>query len=543
MIQNGSTTSETAQAARFQNEDQCRKWLAGIPSNASGSTLETIGVELRQFVESEIAPATRLETLEVLRHKITQIRQELASGYCGKALPLAPSEYDLWRAIVDMRLAMATGYEKCLTNPPSAAQNSAQLEALGCQRAIAQLLHAICDYARAYTGVPSEIWKRIHHLYRHAEARGITDVLAHDSSSGTAASPSCRMTYLHTLLFAAAQPYSLSPAQIEYVFNRLDAWSNLATLHTEALDGTSLTALAVDLDSHDGMKLLRHLPAGPSLRHIGTQRLGETLKSLMLTLRQGGDAAALGINTSIAKPALERLLTNLYIQWCSAGTGRTSARSLSSSKAMVTVTIPAMHFYISGLAFRQPGLGATREEEEDLQVFGHITQRTMQKLVSQRSSAFEPWSIGNESSGGLFMLCRQPDFHTRIAHGQLLGLMKRSDKPIELVTVQRVLQRETGELEVGVRHIEGIPLSVAVRVSAPGRPAAGANTDSGAKYERALLLPAISEKSLPARLLLEPGWYSPGSRRELYASEKTTVQLKELMDHGPNFEQASFITL
>ena len=29
----------------------------------------------------------------------------------------------------------------------------------------------------------------------------------------------------------------------------------------------------------------------------------------------------------------------------------------------------------------------------------------------------------------------------------------------------------------------------------------------------------------------------------LYASEKTTVQLKKLMDHGPNFEQASFITL
>jgi hypothetical protein len=140
----------------------------------------------------------------------------------------------------------------------------------------------------------------------------------------------------------------------------------------------------------------------------------------------------------------------------------------------------------------------------------------------------------------MFALCRQPDYRTRIAHGQLLGLMKRSDKPIELATVQRLMLVETGELGVGVRRIEGIPQAVAARIAATARPDARMPKESNRQYEPALLLPAISGKSQPPTLFLQPGWYQPKGSLDLYVNQKSSVRLLDLVEKGPNFEQVTF---
>ena len=526
--------------ASFRDAAQCREWLARIAHGDPGRALEAVRDQLVLLLASDVRPDARVDILEALREPVAKLQATSASGYCGKEIPLAPNERDLWRVTADVRLAVAAAYEKSLADQRMHTQYTEQWEALVCQRALRELDLAIFEHARAYTAVPGEIWKRLHNLYRHSEARGITEMPATRSCTGVAGLPNCRSTYLHALLFDQAQPYSRTPTQIESVAGWLEKWAGLVSLHTDALGGNPLTALAIDLDSTDALKLLRHSQPGPGLRHVDTQRLGAKLKELSLALRKGIKAANAALATDLAKPVLERLLTDLYVQWCSAGTGRASARSVSSSKAMVTLTIPAMYFYISGRAFRQPGQGATRQEEDDLQVFGHISQRTTQTLVSQRSSAFESWIIANESTSGMLALCRQPDLRTRIAHGQLLGLMKRSDKPIELVTVQRLMLVETGELAVGVRRIDGIPQPVAVRIAATARPAAGMHMQSNDKYERALLLSAIPEKSLPPRLFLQPGWYQPQCSLDLFVSQKTSVRLLDLIEKGPNFEQVTF---
>ena len=527
--------------ASFRDAAQCREWLASIVSGDPGKALKAVRDQLGLFLASDVVPATRVEILETLRDPLAKLHAAATSGYSDKAVPLATNEHDLWRATVDVRLAVAAAYEKSLADQQTDAQYTEQWEALVCQRALRELDLAILDHARAYVAVPGVIWKRLHNLYRHAEVRGITETAATGIGTSVMVLRNCRSTYLHALLFDQAQPYSRTPTQMESVARWLDEWAGLVSLHTDAPDSNSLTALAVDPDSTDALKLLRHSQPGSGLRHVDTQRLGEKLKALALALRKGAAAAKVGLATNLAKPVLERLLTDLYVQWCSAGTGRASARSVSSSKAMIALTIPAMHFYISGRAFRQPGQGTTREEDEDLQTFGHISLRTTQKLVSQRSSALEPWTIVNESTSGILALCRPPDFRTRIVHGQLLGLMRRSDKPIELVTVQRLMLLETGELAVGVRRIEGIPQSVAVRVAATVRPPVGIQAKSNEEaYQRALLLPAIPEKSLPPRLFLDPGWYQPQCSLDLYVHERGSVRLLDLMEKGPNFEQATF---
>jgi hypothetical protein len=539
-IQAYPASTHDAVPAVLRDVAQCRAWLARIASGDPGTALGVVRDQFAMLAAGATPGAPGLEVLDTLRGPVEKLQAAAAAAFCDRAVPLATDEQALWRVAVDVRIAMAAAYEACLADQTAVRQGSAQRDALICQRALLELDLAVLDHARVHAEVPGEVWQRLHRLYRHAESHGIAETVSVGARTGVAPLPDCRSIYVHALLLHQAQPYSLAPLQMECVARWLDAWAGLVALRVGTTGCNPLTALAVDLEGAESAKLLRFSKPGPGLRHVDTERLGEKLKALSFALRSGAESARVDLATDLPRQVLERLLTGLYIQWCSAGTGRASVRAASTSKAMVTLNIPSMHFYISGRAFRQPGQPPTRQEEDDLYTFGHITQRTTLKLVSQRSSALEPWSIANESVSGMLALCREPDLRTRIGHGELLGLMQRSDQPIELVTVVRLMRAGSGELEVGVRRIAGVPEPVAVRLAGTTRPIPGMALDSIGKYERALLLPAMPDRPLPARLVLQPGWYQAGCPLDLYVKDRASVRLRDLVDKGPNYEMATF---
>jgi hypothetical protein len=224
------------------------------------------------------------------------------------------------------------------------------------------------------------------------------------------------------------------------------------------------------------------------------------------------------------------LLTHLYIQWCSAGTGRTEERRESTRRAQIALNMHAIHFQISGRAFRQPGLRYTREEEHDLATFGHITERTEQRLLTGQSSALEPWEIVNQSVSGVQSMMRKPDLESRIHHGQLIAMRTTSMEPPALATVQRIRIENNGALNIGVRMIRSEARGAAVRSA----------RDSTAKYERALIVEADAERDVPSYLILPPGRFAPGEAIELHTGRAEKLVIAAILDQSVDHDRATY---
>jgi len=202
----------------------------------------------------------------------------------------------------------------------------------------------------------------------------------------------------------------------------------------------------------------------------------------------------------------------------------------STRRAQIALNMHAIHFQISGRAFRQQGLRYTREEEHDLATFGHITERTEQRLLTSQSSALEPWEIVNQSVSGVQSMIRKPDLDSRIEHGQLIAMRTSSMEPPVLALVQRLRIESDGRLGIGVRVIRSDVRGAAVRPVG----------DPSAKYERALVVEADSERDVPAYVILPPGRFAAGSMIELHVGRAEKIVITAMLDQGMDHDRATY---
>jgi hypothetical protein len=227
------------------------------------------------------------------------------------------------------------------------------------------------------------------------------------------------------------------------------------------------------------------------------------------------------------------LLLLLATQWCGVNNGRTEERSPSALKVMVSLSVAAMHFHLTGRAFRQPGARLSKREEDDMQMFGHVSERTERALLSQRSGALETWEIVNHSRSGMLSMCREPDAATRLSHNQLLGLRTATGRTFYLGVVQRILVDESGAVSIGLRVIPGTPTPIAAKNQ-------GALTPEGRQFDRALLMSADEARKAPPSLIMAPNSFQPNGLVDLYIDAAKTVKMTSVLDRGLNFERIAF---
>ncbi|RPI46732.1 MAG: hypothetical protein EHM59_06625 [Betaproteobacteria bacterium] len=470
-----------------------------------------------------MSSSARFESLEQLRSRASELLAAQRCRYAGKPLPLADDERHAWEEQVALWQALYFGYAMCTD-----AAGEADLTALVWLRSLDSLGRAIREYARAYRAVPAALWKELNSCYRAAESCGLesTEVPVQGRAG---ASESCRTIYLVTVLHEAANVYALSAAQMHALERWLPDWARSIDL-LPAAPAASRSPLAIDLCGDSGAQVARELGSSDTLRYLDTSVLAARLRALASSLREGTPEPELEeALRELPHAALERMLTHLYVQWCSAGTGRIDERRDTAIRAQVAVTMHAVHFQISGRAFRQPGLRYTREEEYDLATFGHITERTEQRLLTGRSSALEPWEIFNHSLSSSFGMCRKPDLQSRIGHGQLVAIRTSSAAAPMLATVQRLKMESDGSLNAGVKVIRGEVRGVAVRPAG----------DASQKYERALVVSDDDAKA-PPTMIVPRDQFGAGALIEIYSNRGETVQLGEVVERGFDFERVTF---
>jgi hypothetical protein len=253
------------------------------------------------------------------------------------------------------------------------------------------------------------------------------------------------------------------------------------------------------------------------------------LREVADCLRNDRPAAELQAATDTPRVVLERLLTHLYVQWCSAGSAAADERQGNTLRAQAALGMHAVHFQVSGRAFRQPGLRYTREEEHDLATFGHITERTEHRLLTGRSAALEPWEVLSQNASGI-SLRRKGDLPSRLAYGQLVALRTTSIDPPSLGVIQRLKIDASGEAHIGVRPVRGEMRGVALRPAG----------DATQKYERALLIEADATRATPATLLVEAGRFAPGARIEMHTARAESITLGAYVERGFDFDRLAF---
>jgi hypothetical protein len=498
-------------------------WLKRLPADGCVAFV-TLRDQAKSFATSAIAPHERFVMLERMRSHATQLMPEMRNRYLSKPVPLEGTERQAWQVCVGLWEALYFAYALC-----TEAGSEPERAALVWQRALDCLGRAIRECAFGYHTAPSGLWKELNSCYRTIEGCALDEISVPESEQSTA-ELDCKRTYLAVVLHDAASTYSLSTQQMLALEQVLPAWSLVTDLRTETPADPTHSPLAIDLAGDSGAQLARSLQSADSLRYLDTALLAPKLRELAAAVRSGTSPIDFAVARTLPRAPTERLLTHLYIQWCSAGTGRTEERRESTRRAQIALNMHAIHFQISGRAFRQPGLRYTREEEHDLATFGHITERTEQRLLTGQSSALEPWEIVNQSASGVLSMMRKPDLESRIQHGQLIAMRTSSIEPPSLASVQRIRIENDGSLSIGIRTIRGEVRGVAVRLQ----------SEPTAKYERALLVETDEERGSPAFLILPPGRYAQGSSIELYTSRAEKIVLTSTPEQNVDHDRANF---
>jgi hypothetical protein len=516
---------------QFADSAGCARWVATLPLTNIPAAQQRLASQIALAGQAELTAFELLKILEVLRDPIVHLQQEAAIKYAGKALPLENIEIATWKKTVELWQELTHAYLACrdayVRGEPGLRPHGA-LITLRCLQYTGRMM---LEHYRIHSQPPVTLWRELHQLYTFAEQSYFAHTSVTDELNRQEPVSNCAAVFCRALLTQLANPFALTARQLNFVDRWLDGWAPLVGLSLQLPSSSAIPPLAVDLASSYGAAPAQELEQAPGLRHLDLEQIARSLRQLITLLKQGQSPAQLGLGEDAHQPGCENLLMLLYIQWCRSGTGRGEQRNTSTEKAQVCLGMHAAHFYISGRAFRMPGGSLSRQEEQDLQLFGRVSERTELMLASTNSVAIESWQLMNHSGAGFMCMLREPDARVRISHNQLIAVRRRTERSFQIGVVQWLRVEENNELFIGVRLLPGNARAVAARpvnFKLPG----GVNT-----FERALLLPESSAPAVPATLILPSGWYQPGRFIDIQDEQKQVAKLDGLLEKGSDFDR------
>jgi len=302
-----------------------------------------------------------------------------------------------------------------------------------------------------------------------------------------------------------------------------------------APEDRSLPPLLIDFSAAAGAYRETDDSGRAATAWLDTGDLARTLKKCVVLLRKGETPASLGLGEDCVMPGVEQLLVLLFRLWCEGKNARVQARRSLSASAKVCSTLVSMHFHVSGAKpFRQPRQSSqalTRQQRDEIATFGHTSTRLEDAFIEAGGYAVEDWLLQEESLSGLRIARPAAAAGGRFSHTQLIAVQPADAKNFLIGVVRWLRTDEKENLHAGVRIIPGVPQAVAVRPT-------GINAQAE-KFVPALYCPALPALSVPASLILPPGWYRPKRVLEVYTDRSESLLLTSVIERGCDFERAA----
>ena len=497
----------------------------GLPLTHPARAQTQLLQQLELLGRSPLPSAERLKILEPLWQPIAFVQNECARRFAAKPLPLAAAEQSACDAGQTLWQMLGTNYLHCLQ---ACVKGRADAEtALIAQRALGASAAAVKEAYRAGALPEAAHWRRLHQIYRTAEELGVTrQAIGHGKTVAE--------TYIEMLLIAAAHPFELSPKQFSLVTAWAQRGAGKVAILAAAPAESRTRPLIVDL-AGDQPAAFRPNPgpgAGPGWRWLDLGDLRKSLKKRLIGLARGDSPESLQLGKECLQPACEGLLKQVYRFWCKGDAGEGQAAGVASGAACHLVGgIEAIHYFLSGHMFRQPGsqIQLSKHEHEEIATFGRIATRHSDDFSQQH--AIEAWQTLEEDATGLHLARALARPGMRLSSGQLVAVRPDGAKGFMLGAVRWVASGQ-GQLNAGVRLLPGKPVPVALR-----------GTGITALNERfcpGFRLPAVEQLREPASVVMPKGYFRPDRVIEIYSDHSRQIRLKHLLEHGANFESADF---
>jgi hypothetical protein len=500
---------------QFVDADSCVAWLETVPLSHPIKAHEMVTAQVTLLRTAGLPALEQLRALEVLYQASRHLQQQLSESVAGRALPLTIVEFSVWNSIVELWQRLHDVYSDSMQRDRAHDAEFAAHAPLLALRCIEITGAAIREHHRVYRAVPAALWKQLHEAYAHTERQGLANCGVADPLNDTMPARTCAGAYAMTLLAHLSNPYTMSPRQMQVTYRWAQLWESLVSVQASPSLPAQTTTLTVDLASGQPASAAARDDAGPSVRYLVMEQLGQTLRRVLTLLRQGHTAADLGLGEDVRQPGCERLLTLLYIQWC--GSGMQSLADVrehgEEMRACVGLTTVARQLAAEAEAFRSTGVSART-------AYGPLT---------------EHWNAVGINAPGFISVARGPECDTRIRHHQLVAIKRRSATGFQLAVVQWLRLEVDGELSIGLRLLPGLPHAAELQ-----------HTDEQAANDVAsvgVLLPPVPEMRTPPTVVLPPGVFSPGKLIELTSGTARTLRLLRLAERGSDFERAVFETL
>jgi hypothetical protein len=516
----------------FTDAKSCAAWLHTVPLiNVAPSHSRLLG-QLEELNCFEVEPTERLRILELLTEPTAFVQLEHAKKYTGKPVPLAKQEREVFHNVLALWDALCLGYQRCLNsiaegNPALSVQN-----ALVCQRALWCTGQRLAEHHKCCQELSGEDWKLLHRIFAIAEGFGVLDKEVMEPAH-KARKTTCLQTYVHTLLLhVASDPSEQSPKQIAIVSRWLERLAQKVRVGRNPPAGDSgVVPLALDITA--GRAPAHKLLSGESVRFLELDELDKSIRSRVALLKKGDAPEALGLGDDISAAAAEQLLLLVHRLWCEGPRSRASTRRAVTVPAQLCTGLPAMHYYISGKPFREPGQSKelTKVQREELATFGRIATRQDDEHSMTHGFVLENWTIREESLEGLRIERGDDGGKGRFVQQQLIAVRPADAKTFILGVLRWLSVSDDFDLRTGVRILPGVVQCVAVRGT-------GLNA-MAEKYVQALLLPGVAALQSPATLIVPPGWYRPKRTVEVYSDKPEQILLTGVVDRGIDFERLS----
>ena len=527
-------------APEFVDAAECRAWIEHVPlANVAAAQQQILGQmeELNRFPTSAV---NRLEILETLREQVNFVQIEQARRFTSRALPMADSEFAVFRDTDALWEQMRIGYLRCLE---SALDGSAALgaqAALACQRALAYSGLKMFHHYRAYRQVPGSDWRGLHEVYAAAEQLDIAEEPVKDFLNRDVHDTSPRIAYVRAVLMGMCNPNELGQRQLTFVAFLLERWAAKLEVSPQSVDdGEGVPPLVVDLA---GDRAPQRLDSGagimaPTQRYLDARKLAKSLRNRVGLLRKGESPAKLALGEDCVQPSCEQMLVFLFRQWCQGKPARAAERRRVVAPAQACNALEAIHYQIAGRVFRQPGQQTelSKKQREEIATFGRVSTRDEDDYSDVHGFVLEAWQLEDDSAQGMRLTRAADTPGKRYAHGQLVCVLPGDAKSFLLGQVRWLMTADNGDLHAGVKLLPGIAAAAAIRST-------GLNVQNE-KYVQALALGGVPALNAPPSLILPVGWFKPKRVLDAFIDTAVRVRLGELIERGTDFERVAYETL
>jgi hypothetical protein len=521
-----SAGTENTLSLPFQDARTCKEWLNALPLTNIPQAQAMVLESLRALEAAPLAPLERLKALELLRDKIAFLQGEQRSRYFGKSLPLATTDTAAWTTGCALLAQMEQGYRTCLER---GGEEVAPHRALMMQRAVRYLGAQMLFHATVYRRFDPALWTRLHALYREGEAAALATESVKDSLEGPDGTSSLAEAYATTVLMQACYLSEMTAHQMEFAEGLLRLWVR-KVLVLQAAEGASYV-LAVDLDKPIGARpLVAQGPRG-DMRALDVEGLSRSMRKRIHALANEEDPATMGLPHVPGVDAASQL-QRLHRLWCEGSPPRPPAKLSDLKNVGIVLGLPEIHFFVSGgKVFEQPDRKRelTRQEKQDLEVFGRVTERTANRMVAEHNYLVEAWPVVDEMRGA-WRVERPRTAGKSIAIGRLVAIRLGDAGAFFLGMVSALSQETDGRIIATITLFPGRPEPVPVR-------AADARNRTTAKWSEGFRLPALEKAQIAASLVVPGGVGSRGRGVEVWQDGPKESTVYEVLERGTDFDR------